>query len=274
MGDVVAADGARGGGEGAGSGNPSSDGSRVVHVDCERCRSRLEVRVPLALQLADRGATVGAARATPSFRCPSRGPPGPSPTFRTRTPTRIPTPLPPQPPPPRSASANRSSRRAPRTTNVTSNSRYHMDMAQQHSHAGRSNPAPVSASGPTPTESCPIPSSSLRQRRTTSTGSFEKPRATFGSTPRPRNPPNAHVNLANRPRTTSSYARRSEAQGARSRTEPQGGVQGGGEELGRLPLNTRSAAYDPASAGGFGGGGRPRAAGRRPRSREARGDHS
>ena len=33
----------------------SPDGSQLVHVDCERCRSRLEVRVPLAFQLAGRG---------------------------------------------------------------------------------------------------------------------------------------------------------------------------------------------------------------------------
>ena len=36
----------------------SPDGSQLVHVDCERCRSRLEVRVPLAFQLAGRDATV------------------------------------------------------------------------------------------------------------------------------------------------------------------------------------------------------------------------
>ncbi len=36
----------------------AADGSRLVHVDCERCGSRLEVRVPLAFQLAGREATV------------------------------------------------------------------------------------------------------------------------------------------------------------------------------------------------------------------------
>ena len=36
----------------------SPDGSKLVYVDCERCRSRLEVRVPLAFQLAGRDATV------------------------------------------------------------------------------------------------------------------------------------------------------------------------------------------------------------------------
>lgn len=44
--------------DGADAPGTSTDGSRLVHVDCERCRSRLEVRVPLAFQLAGREATV------------------------------------------------------------------------------------------------------------------------------------------------------------------------------------------------------------------------
>ena len=59
MPDAAGGGGGGGGGGGVGGGgNADSDGTRLVHVDCEQCLSRLEVRVPLALQKAGRGATV------------------------------------------------------------------------------------------------------------------------------------------------------------------------------------------------------------------------
>ena len=267
MGDVGAGDGARGGGEGAGSGNPSSDGSRVVHVDCERCRSRLEVHVPLALQLADRGATVrcGACDALLQVSVPRpSGPLAHLPNEDADADAHA-----------AAAAAAALCQRQPFIPSVPDDhqrhlelARYHMDMAQQHSHAGRSNPAPAShigshSSGVLPHLHLLAPPTQDHINRLLRKAArdfwFDTSPGTQldGDTPaEPAKP----AKRPRKPREPSPYNVFIREEIPRLKARDPGlshkeAFKAAARNWADSPLNTRSAAYDPASAGCFGGGG-------------------
>ena len=268
MGDVVAGDGARGGGEGAGSGNPSSDGSRVFHVDCERCRSRLEVHVPLALQLADRCATVrcGACDALLQVSVPRlSGPLAHLPNEDADADAHAAA----------AAAAAALCQRQPFIPSVPDDhqrhlelARYHMDMAQQHSHAGRSNPAPASHIGshssgvlPHPHLLAPPTQDHINRllRKAACDFWFDTSPGTQLDGDTPAEPAKPAKRLR-KPREPSPYNVfiREEIPRLKAR-DPElshkEAFKAAARNWADSPLNTRSAAYDPASAGGFGGGG-------------------
>ena len=253
MGDVVAADGARGGGEGAGSGNPSSDGSRVVHVDCERCRSRLEVRVPLALQLADRGATVRCGACDALLQVSVPRPSGTLADFPNQDADADTHAV------AAAAAAAAVCQRQPFFPSGPEDhqrhlqlARYHMDMAQQHSHAGRSNPAPVSRIGshsngvlPHPELLAPPTQDHINRLLRKAARDFWFDTSTAKPAKRPRKPREpSPYNVFIREEIPRLKARDPEL----SHKEA---FKAAARNWADSPLNTRSAAYDPASAGGF-----------------------
>ena len=267
MGDVVAGDGARGGDEGAGSGNPSSDGSRVVHVDCERCRSRLEVHVPLALQLADRGATVRCGACDALLQVSVPRPSGPL--------AHLPNEDADADAAAAAAAAAALCQRQPFFPSVPDDhqrhlelARYHMDMAQQHSHAGRSNPAPASHIGSHSSGVLPHPHLLAPPTQDHINRLLRKAARDFWFDTSPRTQldgvspaePAKPAKRPRKPREPSPYNVFIREEIPRLKARDPGlshkeAFKAAARNWADSPLNTRSAAYDPASAGGFGGGG-------------------
>ena len=257
MGDVVAADGARGGGEGAGSAIPRATARGWCRSTCERCRSRLEVRVPLALQLADRGATVRCGACDALLQVSVPRPSGTLADFPNQDADADTHAV------AAAAAAAAVCQRQPFFPSGPEDhqrhlqlARYHMDMAQQHSHAGRSNPAPVSRIGshsngvlPHPELLAPPTQDHINRLLRKAARDFWFDTSTAKPAKRPRKPREpSPYNVFIREEIPRLKARDPEL----SHKEA---FKAAARNWADSPLNTRSAAYDPASAGGFGGGG-------------------